>query len=305
MIPHRYSFKLLKPFCSNYVAKNIQPKSYTRYSNSSFTQQTKPGNPNSNFYSFECQTPTQQKTTNLSHSFLNFAAKSKNHDFIRSRAEEARLFSSSLISDLKLKEITLANTLLKTRKPRHFSSSDSSSDPEKPQNPCENQIKIPNFSEESTAERERDRDVSALANETILELRKIVKKTLTDSMVDAYSLFVVVGLANWICYKSGLEIAMQNMGLENTFQNLLLAFNIMGCALTIYVAVWWMPFVMLCKKLEEEIKMMEKEGHVEGLTCVLQSVKEHFSITRPFISCARTFWSVLLVSVVIIMVFFD
>ncbi|KDP39485.1 hypothetical protein JCGZ_04149 [Jatropha curcas] len=238
MIPHRYSFKLLKPFCSNYFAKNIQPKSYPRYSNSSFTQQTKPGNPNSNFYRFECQTPTQQKTTNFSHSFLNFAAKSKNHDFIRSRAEEARLFSSSLISDLKLKEITLANTLLKTQEPRHFSSSDSSSDPEIPQNPCENPSKIPNFIEESTAERERDREVSALANETILELRKIVKMILRDSMVDAYSLFVLVGLANWICYKSVVVIAMQNMGLENTFQNFVLGFNIVSCALIIYIAVW-------------------------------------------------------------------
>ncbi|KDP41860.1 hypothetical protein JCGZ_26878 [Jatropha curcas] len=285
VITRRLSSKLLNSSyastsSSQFVPQNTNFESLARSSNAIFIRQTESVNPNFYFSSFtsnchnhvsifESQALIQRKPANFNHNFLqsyiNFATKSNNHDFIRSTVEKPRFFSSSTfdgeksqIPDLKLKETALTSALLKNQKPRKFSSSESSSDTGKPQNPSEYPSKIPNFKHQEIEGPTVERDLSALANETREVLEKMMKNIYGLSKVIALMAIIQLGLGAWISHITKAspitEVSIQNvLAFGFTFT---LAFLLRQCLKPMYF-----------------FKKMEEQGRLQILTLTLQVAK--------------------------------
>ncbi|KDP43455.1 hypothetical protein JCGZ_16742 [Jatropha curcas] len=245
-----YSYHISSCFATN----NTKFESFAHGPSCIFTQQ----NPNFHFWRFtsappnhiaisESQAPTQPKPTNFNHIFLqsysSFATKSKNQNFISLTTEKPRLFPSttfyrekSQISDLKLKEITSTDTLLKNPKPRNFSSSSS----------------------------DRDRKLSALANECMEETRKMMNLSYELSKEVVPVVIILLGLGCLISY-SIKGSPLENYKIVSLIQNV--------WDLTAYISFWTIGSLVLImryrynflKCMEEEIKRIKEKGDLDGL----------------------------------------
>ncbi|XP_020532804.1 uncharacterized protein LOC110008895 [Jatropha curcas] len=306
MICRRLSYKFLKSSYFSYIssvsaAENSKFESFA-HDFSIFAHQAKPVNHNFHFSIststppnhisfFESQGLTQPKPTTSNNIFLqpysSFATKSKNHNFIRSTAEKPRLFPSttfyrekSRVSDLKLKEITLTNALLKNQNPRNFSTSDSSSDTEIPQNPTEDPSKNLNFKHKEIEGTTVERQISALANENRKELEKIKKNVYGFIKLVASIVIVLLGLGNWIYYileGSLTEVSIQLFNgnpIQASMQNIWVVANVLGFGFLSALGIHSKNWIYSFKKVEKQFKMIEEHGSLEILIGLWRSVKE-------------------------------